>query len=400
MPFLLRIAIQRILLVVYSTLAFVGVAPEPAVPNAEEARVAIEDRQKVIQDFLQNKDLEDFEIQQDINKAEKDLLKIPQEKIGPETFPKIEKVSTPKTNTEKIRPLIETVQETFQEPIKEIYVPELVLNTKDPQDLIVNIVCTRKFGNKITASTGSGVIISSKGTVITNAHVGQFVLLEDELGKSFMDCALYQENIPTFGYRADVLYISPDWIMENKNLISAANPRGTGENDYAILQIIGNTNPSFTLPSKFPYINFATENIFEIDDKVRVAGYPGAPSNLLDIAKAGTLRSENARIIDIFTFGENTADVFSVSESSVGARGASGGGIIKDDNLIGIIVTTNDSSGNSEINALSTEYVNRDLKKDTGNGISYYLSGDLAKIAEDFSKDFGKNLARILESEF
>jgi len=295
MPFLIRIILQRLLILFYSFLAFLGIAPEVSIPTEQEARIAIEERQQSIGEFFQDEK----------NKEKMDDIKEGAKKIIDE----LEKVdiNTDQVNTGQIRnpkkaPIIKE-KEPDESPKSN--------PTHKIEDVVVNIVCSQNQGNLINVSTGSGVLIDPKGVVITNAHVGQFVLLEDQSeSKNSMKCAVYRENIPTFGYTADILHISPDWIEQNFNLINSENPRGTGEFDYALLYITGNTNPAFKKPAIFPYSEISLDEEYEKGTRVDVAGYPGAPQNIIDIARSGQLKQDNVSIEDVFTFNKNTIDIF------------------------------------------------------------------------------------------
>ena len=383
MPFLIRIILQRLLILFYTFLAFLGIAPEVLIPTEQEARVAIEERQEAIGDFFQ-----DEKTQEKIENIKKETKKIINE---------LEKVNI---NTEQLN--TGQIKKTDQISIIKTKTDEKMPNipTYEIEDVVVNIVCSQKQGNLINVSTGSGVLIDPKGVVITNAHVGQFVLLEDQAdSKNSMECGVYRENIPTFGYTVDILYISPDWIEQNFNLINSENPRGTGEFDYAFLYITGNTNPAFKKPSSFPYSEISLNEEYGEGTKVDVAGYPGAPQNIVDIAKAGTLKQDSIAIEDVFTFSKSSVDIFSTEKTKVGARGASGGGVFKDGKLIGIISTTNGTQNNAEINAITTRYINHDLKDTLGLEINDLIQNNLYKTVLEFSKNYGASLAGLLFSE-
>jgi len=381
MPFLIRIILQRLLILFYSFLAFLGIAPEANIPTEQEARIAIEERQEAIGDFFQ-----DEETQEKIENIKEGTIKIIEE---------LEKVDI---NTDQIRTgqikeseknsIIKTIPEESDSVIHRI------------EDVVVNIVCSQNQDNLINVSTGSGVLIDPRGVIVTNAHVGQFVLLEDQSeSRNGMKCGVYRENIPTFGYTVDILHISPDWIEQNFNLINSENPRGTGEFDYAFLYITGNTNPAFKKPLTFPYSEISLEEEYKEGTKVEVAGYPGAPQNIVDIARAGRLKTDSIRIEDVFTFNKNSIDIFSTERTNVGARGASGGGVFKDGKLIGIISTTNGTQNNAEINAITTRYINENLQNVSGKEIKELLQNNLFESVLDFSKNYGSSLAGLLFSE-
>ena len=196
MPFLIRIILQRVLILFYSFLAFLGIAPEASIPTEQEARIAIEERQEAIGDFFQDEITQEKieNIKQGAEKIIKELEKVD--------------INTDQVNTGQIKnpekaPIIKPKEENDVIKKETVY---------DIEDVVVNIVCSQNQGNLINVSTGSGVLIDPKGVVITNAHVGQFVLLEDQSDSNSMKCGVYRENIPTFGYTVDILHISPDWI--------------------------------------------------------------------------------------------------------------------------------------------------------------------------------------------
>ncbi|MBP9748490.1 MAG: hypothetical protein KBD17_02640, partial [Candidatus Pacebacteria bacterium] len=100
-----------------------------------------------------------------------------------------------------------------------------------------------------------------------------------------------------------------------------------------------------------------------------------------------------------FTLSKNSVDVISTGSTHVAQRGASGGGVFKDGNLIAITVTTSGTGQNTKINALTMNYVNRDLKSDTGSGISSIISGNpLAKSAEFIENEVAE-MAQLLGSQ-
>src|SRR3989344_7756180 len=53
---------------------------------------------------------------------------------------------------------------------------------------LVNILCTPQTG--INGISGSGVVIDSRGVILTNAHVGQYFLLRDYLTPGNITCTV------------------------------------------------------------------------------------------------------------------------------------------------------------------------------------------------------------------
>jgi hypothetical protein len=407
MPILIRIIVQRLLAVFIAFLAFLGI--NPTIPTDQEIANFNQQKEEIVENILTDIEHKNINIdknlienllepEKDKNKNEP-VIKKETPPVKPEAVaPKKEIVNTiiPQTiDQEKIPTIKEPVDVVIETVAEKIGIKDQ--KTLELENVLVNIICTEKKGNYVTANTGSGVIISPEGVVMTNAHVGQYFLLDKELDD--YSCALYQENIPTYGYVADLLYISPDWIRENKNVISTKNPRGTGENDYAFLHIIKNTNPALPKPKSFQYANLNTSYNAEIGQKIDIAGFPGSPASILDLERTVGLKTDSSTIRDIFTFGQNNADVISTGVTKVAARGASGGGVFKESDLIALIVTTGGPDNKSYINAITTNYIGRDFKNDFNKSIFDLINGNLEKQSQDFWRDYGKSLAEIILAE-
>lgn len=419
MPFLIRLILQRILLFVYSVLAFLGIAPEVHVPAQTGSPVAERQEETVTTLINETGSAEQTEnVQTVIQGAEETITDIVENTIPdivdqiptdllPTQAPPIPPVQSPiiKPTSQPVAPEPETPISTQTQPQ-----PTKPTETEEPEpttnvtikDLVVNIVCVQTVGNTINVSTGSGVLVSPKGIVLTNAHVAQFFILE-AYNPNLITCSMYKENIPTYGYRGKLLYISPNWVKDNYKTIKTANARGTGEDDYALIAITENTNPIFGLPQSFPSAELRFNDV-EIGDDVIVAGYPGGPTSLVEITRAGKLKFADVSILEVFTFGGNNIDIFTTSKSEVGAKGASGGGVFYGSNinsnaLVGTIVTTDGTNGNAKINAITTQYIEEDIENDSGFSLSYYLSGNTAAKIKDFEEQHVEPLAELLLKE-
>ncbi len=392
MPILARIIAQRLFFVVLSSLTFLGISPEIDIKTESEAQIATEERKEIITETIQIPIPKINILDLDLPKADAthpDDIKTPEPII-----PKAVVKPKPQITIPPVKDALTTKKEIS------ISIPKSEPDNSTSasiEDMIVNILCIKQSGNKINLSTGSGVIISSKGVVLTNSHVAQHFLLKE----AGYNCTLRRENIPTYGFNAIPLYISEKWIENNYKQLSNSSPVGTGEDDYALLLITSNTNPTISLPTSFPTLPISTNSSFaDIGDTVTIAGYPGKITSSLEIAKNTALQTDKVSIREVFTLNDNTVDVISTTETEMAIRGISGGGVFKNNTLAGIMVSTNQlSNSDFVINALTLDYINRDLKKETGKNLSGYLSSDLKKQAEDFSS-VAPRLTELLMKNF
>ncbi|MFA7193692.1 MAG: serine protease [Candidatus Paceibacterota bacterium] len=394
MPFLIRIIAQRVFLVIVSSLTVLGLSPHADIDDSSNLNpieeIIEEESPGLIQELTQIPlpkinilNLPDANITKP-KSIQTPLPIIPPEPIKTPVIKITEKIITPISTVPA-----QTIPQAQQSP--EIVSEQITVTTAATPDtsainsienVLVNILCIRQIGNMISLSTGSGVIISSSGVVLTNAHVAQQFLLKD----AGYNCTLRRENIPLYGFNAVPLYISETWIEENYRQINNSSPTGTGKYDYALLLITGNTNPTLALPA-FPSLKINTDsNFLDVGDTVTIAGYPGKMTSSLEIAKNTELQTDRVRIREIFTLGQNTVDVVATGDTTVAQRGSSGGGAFKDNVLGGIIVSTNTGSSAEYLvaNVLTLSYINREIKNETGRSLSSFITGNLQTQAEDF----------------
>ncbi|MDA8611293.1 serine protease [Candidatus Pacebacteria bacterium] len=438
MPFLVRIIAQRLIVIGLSTMAFFGVNPDIELPTDEEILIREEEQQEIVQNIVNIPEpssedtpliplpkiniLDLNNIRENINTPVVTQTKTQSPGVQPTTI-KVTSTITPvsapvpgNNNAGDPRQIGDdgSVREDDSDLIRDDEnnenreenilrnnnenLEKETLNVSETSSIAnatVNIVCVRHNGNKIHLTTGSGVIISPKGIVLTNTHVAQYFLLED-IG---YECSLRRENIPLYGFEAEPIFLSEKWIENNFLLISSPSPTGTGEDDYALLKITKNTNPALSLPRNFAYIDPDTRSeTVEIGDQVTVAGYPGGKTGVFDIDSQTSLKTERTSVANVFTFEQTSVDVFSTRDTEVARRGSSGGGVFKDGELVGIISTINTGSSATKqvINALTLDYINRDLKKETGNSLSNYLSGDLTDLMQSFQSSVVPRLKELL----
>jgi len=273
--------------------------------------------------------------------------------------------------------------------------------TTDPLDAIVNIFCTFRSDTQIRTTTGTGFFIDPDGVIMTNAHVAQFLLLAatDEYGSA--ECVVRSGNPAAPTYTADLLYIPPAWVQENAAILNDAVPMGTGERDYALLYVDA-TISGEPLPAMFPALPFSTDflSVDVRESDVTAAGYPAG-----DLLREGASvdlipRKAATSISELYTFGSNRADVFSIRGTVVGAEGASGGPVVNDEGeVIGVIVTRGDDAtdGPGSLRAITLSHVNSTIEEETGFTLTGHLNGNLQARADIFEQTLTPFLVALLQ---
>lgn len=222
------------------------------------------------------------------------------------------------------------------------------------KDAVVNIICVETLGNLTRTTTGSGSIISPKGIILTNAHVAVDLMKPNNV------CTIRTGNRATHAYKATLYYIPDEWIKRNQDYISSGVSRATtGEHDFALLQISSSAT-SVKLPERFPYIKLNNKAI-SVGDDIEVVGYPAERFALFSSHSDLYRISDDTEVKRIYSFGETSTDVISTGKVSNAEHGSSGGAIIKDGQLIGVIANIN----NGTINALSIGYIASYFEDDT-----------------------------------
>lgn len=264
------------------------------------------------------------------------------------------------------------------------------------RDAVVNIVCQSR--NSESPISASGVIIDPRGVVLTNAHVGQYLLLRDS-GNIALTCNVRTGSPADISWNVRVLYVSSQWIHAHADEIREEHATGTGENDYALLQITGRVNGD-ALPASFPYV---TPNIESATsgpgEQVLVASYPagflGGVITLTDLNLISTITT----IKEVFTYATGTHDVVSLGGIIVAQSGSSGGAVVDlAKRLIAIIATssTGDETSSRDLRGITLYHIDQSLRTETGKGISGYLAGNLDTVANSFTINTEPGLIKAL----
>lgn len=271
-----------------------------------------------------------------------------------------------------------------------------VSETARIEDALVNIFCTAQSAVHVRTITGSGVFIDARGIILTNAHIAQFLLLAEEDAQT-TQCIIRQGSPALSKYEVALLYISPAWITKNARQLSADQPSGTGEYDFALLYVTEAIEGD--LPKSFPALVPAPATAVFNAMAVRAAGYP-----------AETLTERNTRaplvpfvatsnITRLFTFGSGEIDLVAIAPSTIGQQGSSGGPVVSEEGkVVGIIATRGNitQEGTRSLRALTLSYIDRMLKDETGLDLAHTLAGDVSLRALVFHDTLAPYLRTIL----
>ncbi|RJR12772.1 serine protease [Candidatus Parcubacteria bacterium] len=259
---------------------------------------------------------------------------------------------------------------------------------------LVNIQCFAGTRG-VRSITASGVLIDSRGIILTNAHVAQHVLLSQS-PEINLDCYAYYGSPAHPLWNLEVLYVSPTWIKKHAGDIKKERSIGTGEFDYALLRV---TNSTAGIPQSMilPFLRFDTRSIPALpEDTVFVASYP---AEFVEKEEDLNALISITSIQELLTFGDGAADVISVGGVAGAQSGSSGGALVDlSGRLLGIITTTSDSPTVSErdLRAISVHYVNKTLQRESGLDLQTILHADLPTLAESFATNIAPALIDLL----
>ncbi|KND51255.1 MAG: hypothetical protein ABA06_03020 [Parcubacteria bacterium C7867-001] len=255
---------------------------------------------------------------------------------------------------------------------------------------LVNIICASN-DKSLHSISGTGVVIDSRGLILTVAHVAQYLLLKDYPQDNGSSCVVRAGSPAENSYRADLVYISGPWVAANSKTLLQAEPTGTGENDFAILAITDATKGK-TLPATYTSIPLSSE-VPEIGEPVSIGSYGAEFLSSTQVRSALYPTIDFRSIVDRLTFVAETVDLIAVGGAAA-QEGSSGGPVVnKENKLIGLITTsTSDTSvSNRTFYAITMGHIRRSFKADMGNDLSPYLSSHSPlELVQLFSSRAGK----------
>lgn len=265
---------------------------------------------------------------------------------------------------------------------------------------LVNILCQTSAGS-LNPISGSGVIIDSKGIILTNAHVAQYILLSSrlELGLS---CEIRAGSPARSKWRAAVMYLPEAWVREHAKDIRSPKPMGTGEYDFALLAITGNIDGS-AATGPFPALPYdAREAIGFVGDRVVTAAYPAEFAGGIVTQNDLYAASAVSNIVELFTFTDRPIDLLSLGSVILAQSGSSGGAVVNEwGRLIGIITTTSTgaTTGERDMRAITLSYVDRALQAQAAKSLSSMLEGDPISKAIAFMTSDAPAMTQLIINE-
>ncbi len=257
---------------------------------------------------------------------------------------------------------------------------------------LVNIICYAPIGSSLRSISGSGIIITSSGIILTNAHIAQNFLLADR----GVSCTIRSGSPAVNKYEASLIFISPAWIAANANILTIQNPTGTGERDFAFLAITKSLT-AVPLPATFPFVAPALTPS-RAGTPVIIASY-GAQflqSNQIQSSLFPTI--VYGLVKEVFTFGTNTIDVLALGGSAAAQEGSSGGGVANaDGELVGTITTSTVEGDTStrQLSAITLSYIRADYASETGSPLDLLLTAPVGVSIAAFAPQM-KSLEAIL----
>jgi len=261
------------------------------------------------------------------------------------------------------------------------------------REALVNILCTAGT-TSISPISASGVLIHHSGIILTNAHVGQYLLLEQD-PRIAISCEIRTGSPAKSTYDAELVYLPPTWVNEHALQISELRPLGTGEHDWAILRITRRIDGG-PLPTAFPFLPLEIREAAGFtEDPVLLASYPAGFIDGNTVQNNLYAASTITNIKKLYTFLDGSVDLLSLGGVIVAQGGSSGGAVMNAWNhLIGIIVTSSDAENTSErdLRAITIAHVDRSIRNQVGIGLLEFISSDINAKASDFRLNIAPGL--------
>ncbi len=270
----------------------------------------------------------------------------------------------------------------------------------DPiKDATVNLYCRLRVGKVIYATSGSGVFISESGIILTNAHVAQDFLLAGADKRIDGWCSVRTGSPADETYTAAVLYLPSAWIRDNAEELAKGKPKGTGENDFALLYVTG-AEKRKTLPAKFPAVPLSLLSSTE-GAAVKVLGYPTGKLSFSQVRNKLSVVVASTTVTAVRSYRGQTPDVLTLGASKAGGYGTSGGPVIDSTGkLIGVVTSKGSADEDSTLRGISLQYVDQVIRTQTGLSLNTLIASKPALLAPSLSSSLTPEIIKILTGAF
>ncbi|MGH7175061.1 MAG: S1 family peptidase [Minisyncoccia bacterium] len=249
---------------------------------------------------------------------------------------------------------------------------------------LVNILCASPAGSSLQSISGSGVIVSSTGMILTNSHIGQYFLLADR----GVSCVIRTGSPAQAAYEAAPVFVSPAWIAANPSVLEEQSPTGTGEHDFALLAIDASATES-PLPASFPFVPLATAPP-TLGEPVVIGSYAAQFLKTSEIENALSPTIVYGAIQSVYTFAVDSVDVVSLGGNAAAQEGSSGGGAIDASGYLTATITTSTTAGDTaarDLDAITASYIRRDYATEIGVPLDSLLAEDPFAAIQQFAPE-------------
>ncbi|HEC93848.1 MAG TPA: serine protease [Candidatus Kaiserbacteria bacterium] len=271
---------------------------------------------------------------------------------------------------------------------------------------LVNITCEIKMTGSIVRTFGSGVFISPKGYIITNAHVAQYLLLKNYPHAGATTCVVRTGGPAKARYSASIVFLSSDWIYAHATttLKTTSHELENGKHDIAILVVSGEAHDpganANKIPTVFPFVPLGNKAP-TANEPVIIGSYAAQflSQEILENGLYPTFAYD--RIKKLYTFASTTADVVALGGTAVAQEGSSGGGVIDaNGKLTALIVigTVTGPTSTRNLAGITAQYIRRAYASESGKSLNTLLGESTTTATKEFSSTEQK-LSTYLKKE-